>query len=100
MSTAAVTEPPASSTEASAVAASAQDLPTMPESSIAAATNALNSALDAANIAHDEEAVDLPEGPQAGDVDTDGKVKTVFDDATAFNVKVSCITNIAELENL
>ncbi|KAL7409411.1 translation initiation factor eIF 4e-like domain-containing protein [Mrakia frigida] len=58
---------------------------TMPESSIAAAQLALNHALEAASIAPDEE--ELPAGAKEGDVETDGGPKTVFDDASSFNVK-------------
>lgn len=93
MSTATPDQPavPADESAAPTVAVEGGELPSMPESSIAAATQALNTALEAANIGPDDspDAASLPEGPQEGDVDSDGKVKTVFDDATAFNVKVS-----------
>jgi hypothetical protein len=60
----------------------------MPDSSIAAAQAALNSTLENANIVPDE-ASELPAGGKEGDVEADGGPKTVFDDASLFNVKVS-----------
>lgn len=59
----------------------------MPESSIAAAQQALNHTLEAASIVPEEG--ELPAGAKEGDVETDGGPKTVFDDASTFNVKVS-----------
>ncbi|CDZ97368.1 Translation initiation factor 4F, cap-binding subunit (eIF-4E) and related cap-binding proteins [Phaffia rhodozyma] len=51
----------------------------MPESAIAAATQALNDALEAANITTDETTETVEK--------VDGAVKTVFDSPTKFNVK-------------
>lgn len=73
--------------ESSAPSGDAPPSVTMPESSIAAAQLALNHTLEAASIVPEEG--ELPAGAKEGDVETDGGVKTVFDDASTFNVKVS-----------
>jgi hypothetical protein len=63
----------------------------MPASSIQAANQALNSALEAANITKDDD-------DESSKAASDGQVKTVFHDNASFNVKVRLFAHVPPFE--
>lgn len=63
----------------------------MPASSIEAANQALNSALEAANITKDDD-------DESSKAASDGQIKTVFHDNASFNVKVRLLAHVPPLE--